>query len=123
MKRVLFVWVLCSMTSLGSFGVLLLEDRRLGLPLPYSLPLAFVITLTAGAMLQLLAATVWPAPKIVMRSVAEPLPAAEVAPAQSPMRQPEPARTPATVPPRPRRAAQGVVLFDMSRVTVPRQAA
>ena len=120
MKRVLFVWIVCSIASLGSFGVLLLEDRRLGLPLPYSLPLAFVVMLAVVPMLQLLAATVWPQPKIVIRPMPEPVSPAAVA-VDTPPQRPEPVRTPAAATHRPGRAAQGVVLFDMSRV--PRQAA
>lgn len=121
MKRVLFVWIVCSIASLGSFGVLLLEDRRLGLPLPYSLPLAFVVMLTAGSLLQLLAATAWPQPKIVLRP--EPVPVPPAAVAVEPPQRPEPVRTAATATRRSGRGAEGVVLFDLSRVTVPRQAA
>jgi Na+-transporting methylmalonyl-CoA/oxaloacetate decarboxylase gamma subunit len=116
MKRVLFVWVLCAMMSLGSFGVLLAEDLRLGLPLPYSMPLAFAAMLIAALILQLLAALVWSLTRVVAREavrerapapaslVAEPPALATDQAAVSPPGRPRPPKT------------QGVVLFDMSRV-------
>jgi hypothetical protein len=41
MKRLIVFWMCCSLVSLASFAVLLYEDRRLGVPLPYSVGLAF----------------------------------------------------------------------------------
>jgi hypothetical protein len=120
MKRVLAVWILCLATSAASFGVLLVEDRTLGLPLPYTLPLAFAAMLIVGPLLQIGAARVWPQPRIVIRPAPEVTPApaaASVAPAGAAT-----TASPAAVPPRPR-IAQGVVLFDLSRVAARRQAA
>lgn len=41
MTRIMMVSIVCSLLALASFGILMLEDVRLGIPLPYSLPLAF----------------------------------------------------------------------------------
>jgi hypothetical protein len=41
MKFLSVVWSLSTVLALGSFGVLLLQDRRLGVPLPYSVGIAF----------------------------------------------------------------------------------
>lgn len=41
MKRLSVFAMLCSLLSLGSFAILVVEDRRLGIALPYSMPLAF----------------------------------------------------------------------------------
>jgi hypothetical protein len=101
MKRILAVWSLCLIASFGSFGALLIADRSLGLPLPYSLPLAFAGITVAGALLLFAAAAVWPRRPIV---VAAPRPVV--------MSSVPPAGARAT-----RQAAQGVVvLFDMASV-------
>jgi hypothetical protein len=124
MKRVIFVWMLCSIISLGSFGILLAEDLGLGLPLPYSVPLAFAATSILVALLQLLAAAISSQRTIVGReAVGNPTPAAAwmmARPsAQSADPGPVPTRAPRRTPPR----TQGVVLFDLSRVATRRQAA
>lgn len=120
MKRLLFICMFCSMISLGSFGVLLAEDLRLGLALPYSVPLAFLATLIVVAILQLLATAIWPQRTVVLdEAVRDPAPVAEPVVAETPAAA-EPARVP---PPGARRTPQGVVLFDMSRVTARRPAA
>ena len=41
MKRLAVFAMVCSLLSLGSFAILVVEDRRLGITLPYSMPLAF----------------------------------------------------------------------------------
>lgn len=54
MKRVAIIWSLCSALSLASFAVLILQDRRLGVAVPYSLPLAFFsMAVLAPALLAL----------------------------------------------------------------------
>jgi hypothetical protein len=122
MKRVLIVWILCLAASAGSFGVLLVEDRKLGLPLPYTLPLAFLGMLVAGPILQMLAAKAWPQPKIVVRPAIAPAPVTAASPEPAAVTTPRvPVAVPATA--RARAAAQGVVLFDMSRVANRRPAA
>ncbi len=119
MKRVLFVWILSLAASAGSFGVLLAEDRKLGLPLPYTVPLAFLAMLIAGPVLQMMAAKVWPQPRIVIRA------AREAAAATAASAEPTVAAAPVPTPPsaRGRATAQGVVLFDLSRVNHRRRAA
>lgn len=121
MKRVLFVWVLCSLISLASFGVLLAEDLRLGVPLPYSMPLAFAAMLTVALILQLLVAAVSSLTTMVARELLR-----ERAPARAPLgaELPVPATESAPVaarctPPK----TQGVVLFDLARVRARRQVA
>jgi len=118
MKRLLAVWSLCMLAALASFGALLLEDRTLGLPLPYSLPLAFGATAVFGPLLLMAAAKIWPVRPIVVRApapaVVAPLPAAG-----------EAVRNPAVGPVfargrRPARAAEGVILFDMASVEAAR---
>jgi hypothetical protein len=58
MKRLLYAWVICSVFSLGSFGVLLLQDQRLGIMLPYSVPLAFAAILALTPVLLALASRI-----------------------------------------------------------------
>lgn len=54
MRKHMVVWTLCFFLMLFSFFVLLAEDRHLGVPLPFSLPLAFVaMLLLAGISLVL----------------------------------------------------------------------
>jgi hypothetical protein len=124
MKRVLFVWMLCSIISLGSFGTLLAEDLGLGLPLPYSVPLAFAATSILVAMLQLLTAAISSRRTIVGReAVRDPTRSAEWMTAKSPAPSAEPAPVPPPAPQRTPPRTQGVVLFDLSRVPPRRQAA
>ena len=118
MKRVLFVWILSLAACAGSFGVLLAEDRKLGLPLPYTIPLAFLGMLIAGPVLQMIAAKLWPEPRLVVRVHEAPSVqsvSTETTPPSAPAPTPPPARARAT--------AQGVVLFDLSRVKHRRHAA
>ena len=51
MRRIAAVWAVCSLLLIGSFGVLMIVDRRAGIALPYSIPLAFAITLLAASAL------------------------------------------------------------------------
>ena len=43
MRRCVAITTLCALFSLSAFAVLLAGDRQLGLPLPYSIPLAFTV--------------------------------------------------------------------------------
>lgn len=53
MKRWMVVGLICSGLSFGAVCVLLVEDRQLGIPLPYSVPLAFaVMPILAGGLLR-----------------------------------------------------------------------
>jgi len=100
MKRLVSISIVCAVLSASSFGVLLLEDRRLGVPLPYSLPLCalalVVLAPLASALFEWARGrrpiVVQVAPVAVVESAAEP--------AASPFRG------------RRRRAAEGVVLLD-----------
>jgi hypothetical protein len=102
MKRLVAVWVLCSALSLGSFGVLVYEDRRLGVELPYSMPMAMAaMALLAPAAFALLERIRASRPVVVQAApVAERQPAAAAPP-------PNPSRFR-------RRGAEGVVLLDTS---------
>ncbi len=40
MKRALAIWIVCSVLSLAAFAVMVIEDRRLGVALPYAVPIA-----------------------------------------------------------------------------------
>lgn len=51
MKRLLIALTVCAALSCGSFAMLLLQDRQLGVPLPYSLPLALASMLVLGPAL------------------------------------------------------------------------
>ncbi len=118
MKRLMAVWSLCMLAALASFGALLLEDRTLGLPLPYSLPLAFGATAVLGPLLLMAAAKIWPVRPIVVRAPAPAAVAQLPAPAGA-------LRDPAVAAPfahvrRPVRAAEGVILFDMASVEAAR---
>lgn len=94
MKRFVAIWILCSAMSLGSFGLLMIEDRRLGVPAPYSVPAAFAAMLVAAPALFALLEWLRRRRPIVVRAVADP-----------------PFRAAATR----RRPAQGLVLLDCSR--------
>jgi hypothetical protein len=104
MKRIVSIFTFCSVLALGAFAVLLVEDRRLGVPLPYSVPLAF------GAML------VAPVTPLMfsrkLRTVSKKLMAHQAtssAPATP---------TPVVTTRARRRTAEGTVLLDFSRVKV-----
>lgn len=104
MRRLIAFSVACAALSFGSFAVLMIEDRRLGVPLPYSVPIAFVTMLVAAPLLLALVDV---------------------------LRRRRPVQVQATVPrPRsevvasPRRSgAEGVVLLDLSRPERPRECA
>lgn len=54
MKRFTAIWIICMIVSIGSFAALVAEDRQLGVPLPYSVPLAFAaLQIVAGGLLAL----------------------------------------------------------------------
>jgi hypothetical protein len=101
MKRLLAVWMTCSALSLGSFGVLVYEDRRLGVSLPYSAPLAMIaMAVLAPAAVALLEWVRGRRPIVVQAE---------------PIVKPRPAAAAAADPPRfRRRGAEGVVLLDAS---------
>jgi hypothetical protein len=105
MKRIVVIFTFCSVLALGAFAVLLVEDRRLGVPLPYSVPLAF------GTMLVMPVTPLMFSRKL--RTVSKKLMA------HRPPAAPPPAKP--VVAPRVRRAAaEGTVLLDFSRVKVSR---
>jgi len=116
MKRIIAVWSLCMLAALGSFGALLLEDRFLGLPLPYSLPIAFGATSVVGPLLLMMAAKMRPR-RVIVRS-----PAVAVSQLTASIE----ASAPQAIAPgfgharRPVRAAEGVILFDMASVEAAR---
>src|SRR3954468_5357458 len=104
MKCVGAVWGVFLLLSIASFGALLVEDRRAGIALPYSVPLAFAITLFSAAALFLIGQALL-ARRPVRQVTAPPpriaAPAAAAAPA-------------APIVARRRRVAEGVVLLDLS---------
>lgn len=100
MKRIAAIWLLSVLLSLSAFAVLLLEDRRLGVPLPYSLPLAFAVVLAIPVTPLLFSRKVR---RMSKKLLAQPR-------ARRPAIQP----APAVRAPRPRRPAEGVVLLDFS---------
>lgn len=99
MKRVLTICAICSALSFGSFGLLILQDRRLGVPLPYSFSLAcLAMTVLAPALLSLFEALRRRRPIVVQR-VDRPASVVDVPAAFS------------------RRRTEGVVLLDFSSVS------
>jgi len=54
MKRIVSIWIMCIGLSLGSFAILVIEDRRLDLPVPYTVALAFASMLLLSASVILL---------------------------------------------------------------------
>ena len=104
MKRLAAIWIVCSVVSLGSFGVLMLVDRRLGVPAPHSVPAAFATMLVAAPALCALIEWLRQRRPIVVQPVAAPV-------ADPPFRATATLR---------RRPAQGIVLLDCSRpIAVP----
>lgn len=97
MRRIAAVWAVCSLLLIGSFGVLMIVDRRAGIALPYSIPLAFAITLLAASALFTLGQALF-----ARRPIRQAAPAPKV----------EAPRT--NVVRRPRNAPEGVVLLDLS---------
>ena len=69
MKRFIAVWFVCAAASIGSFSVLLAEDRHLGVPLPYSVPIAFASMQIVGAALLGIAESLRAKRPIVVRVV------------------------------------------------------
>jgi hypothetical protein len=97
MRRITAVWGVCSLLLVGSFGVLMVVDRRAGIALPYSIPVAFAVTLLAAAALFSLGQAL-----LARRPVRQAAPPPRV----------EIPRT--IVARRPRTAPEGVVLLDLS---------
>jgi hypothetical protein len=95
MKRIIFVWALCLIVSLGSFGVLMFEDRTLGVSLPYSVPVAF------ASMLALAAALLTVSQVLLAR---RPVQIIQEAPPAERVKSRQP----------PRRVIEGIVLLDFS---------
>ena len=105
MKRLIAIWIVCASLSMGSFGLLIAADRRLGVPLPYSASLAlFAVVAIAPAVFAVLEWVRGRRPIVV-----------HAAPVPEPEPEPFRATSPAD-PPRKRRARsiEGVVLLDCS---------
>jgi hypothetical protein len=105
MKRLVIAWMLCTVLSAGSFAVLVVADRRLGVALPFSLPLAFAaMSALAPGLFALFEALRARRPIVVrdtpVREVAPPKRNDSVAPVASARRS--------------ARRAQGLVLLDCS---------
>jgi hypothetical protein len=100
MKRVLAFCAVCSLLSMGAFFLLVLEDRRLGIALPYSVPLAFAGMLLLTPVLHVLAKRVPARVAPVTERTAAPVLFERV---------PHPRRRP----------AQGIVLLDLSTAAAP----
>jgi hypothetical protein len=98
MKHFTAVVALSALLSVAAFGVLVTADRRLGLSLPYSIPLSFiVVSIVAPALFALANAVRLRRPVIIKVKPVAPRPAQGVADASVAGR-----------------AAQGVVLLDFS---------
>ena len=102
MRRIAAVWAVCSLLLIGSFGVLMIVDRRAGIALPYSVPLAFVITLLVASALFTLGQALF-----ARRPVRQVVP---------PIRSARASAEGTTVARRPRTAPEGVVLLDLSNL-------
>ena len=97
MKQLVTVFAICAVFSVAAFGVLVTADRRLGLPLPYSIPFSFTVVSLGAPVLFAIAnairlrrpVMVKPAP--IIRRASQPLEGAA-----------------------PIRRVQGVVLLDFS---------
>lgn len=100
MKRLIVFWTCCSLLSLAAFAVLLYEDRRLGVPLPYSVPLAFAAIVALPGTPMIFSRKVRALSRTLRARLRVP-----VEPVQPP------ASTRATRRPK---AAEGVVLLDFS---------
>lgn len=104
MKAVLAFWTFCAALTAGAFSMLLLVDRRIGLPLPYSLPIACGLALALATLLLAIAERLRARRPVRIAAVQQSTP------------------PPAAVPRRPR-PAQGVILLDFSRVAPRHRAA
>lgn len=100
MKRITAVWGVCSLLLIGSFGVLMIVDRRAGIALPYSVPIAFAVTLLAAAALFSLGQALLARRPI--RQVVAPIRSAKASAERT------------IVAHRPHTAPEGVVLLDLS---------
>jgi hypothetical protein len=89
--------------------VQLLADRHLSVPMPYEVPLAFASMVVLAPVLLIAADKLRSRRAIRIESMPRPVPAAVVAAAE-----PAPVRHPRTVRVRTARAAEGVVLLDVS---------
>lgn len=105
MKRLISTWVLCSALSAASFGVLMIEDRRLGVALPFSLPIAFFSLAALAPGLVALVEWLRQRRPVVIQLA----PAPQTARDATDTAVDDPAETA-----RPACAAQGVVLLDWS---------
>jgi hypothetical protein len=95
MKRIIVVWILCCALTAGSFVMLILEDRSLGVPVPYSLPMAFASMLAISSALLAVAQKAWARRPVRIVHVVRPPATAAVRRGQA-------------------RGAEGVILLDMS---------
>ena len=102
MRRIAAIWAVCSLLLIGSFAVLMLVDRRAGIALPYSIPLAFAITLLVASAVFTLGQALFA--RRPLRQVA-PVPVIEA---------------PRPIPPtrRRRNPPEGVVLLDLSSLAI-----
>jgi len=101
MRRITAVWGVCSLLLVGSFGVLMIVDRRAGIALPYSVPVAFAVTLLAASALFSLGQALLA--RRPVRQIAPPIRSAKASAERTTM-----------VARRPRTAPEGVVLLDLS---------
>jgi hypothetical protein len=100
MKRIAAIWFVSTLLSVCAFAVLLVEDRHLGVPLPYSLPLAFAVVLAIPVTPLLFSRKLRRMSKKLL--------------AQPRVRRPAIQPAPVAAVQRPRRPAEGVVLLDFS---------
>jgi hypothetical protein len=100
MRRITAVWGVCSLLLVGSFGVLMIVDRHAGVALPYSVAIAFAVTLLAASALFALGQAL-----LARRPVRQVVPPIRIAKASA-------ERT--IVAQRPHTAPEGVVLLDLS---------
>jgi hypothetical protein len=100
MRRITAVWGVCSLLLVGSFGVLMIVDRRAGIALPYSVPVAFAVTLLAASALFSLGQALLA--RRPVRQVVPPIRSAKVSAVRTIVAQ------------RPHTAPEGVVLLDLS---------
>lgn len=101
MKSIIGALLICLLLCLGSFAALVLADQRLGVPLPYSVPIAFGSMLVIGPALFLIGNAIRRARPIYVKVT--PIVRATVAGEQIVGARPAPRR------------ADGVVLLDFSK--------
>ena len=100
MRRITAVWGVCSLLLVGFFGVLMIVDRRAGIALPYSVPVAFAVTLLAASALFSLGQALLA--RRPVRQVVPPIRSAKASADRTTM-----------VARRPRTAPEGVVLLNL----------